>query len=59
MAVGGPLLGLAVAAIGSFFHYVAAGPDEVNRADETVAADMAHAGQDQAGQEGEGTHRDA
>ena len=36
------LAGLALAAVGSFFHYVAAGPDETDSNDETVAFDMAH-----------------
>ena len=36
------LAGLALAAVGSFFHYVAAGPDEVAKADETDAFGLAH-----------------
>jgi formate dehydrogenase iron-sulfur subunit len=33
---------LTLAAVGSFFHYVAAGPDEVVKADEHDAFDLAH-----------------
>ena len=36
------LAGLALAAVGSFFHYVAAGPDEADKHDEDVAYDLAH-----------------
>ena len=36
------LAGLALAAVGSFFHYVSAGPDEPDRHDEDVAYDLAH-----------------
>ncbi len=36
------LAGLALAAVGSFFHYVSAGPDEADRHDEDVAYDLAH-----------------
>lgn len=38
------LAGLALAAVGSFFHYVSAGPDEPDRHDEDVAYDLAHEG---------------
>ena len=33
---------LAFAAVGSFFHYVAAGPDEVAKGDEEDATALAH-----------------
>ena len=39
------LAGLALAAVGSFFHYVAAGPDEADKHDEDVAYDLAHEGE--------------
>ena len=38
------LAGLALAAVGSFFHYVSAGPDEADKHDEDVAYDLAHEG---------------
>ena len=36
------LAGLALAAVGSFFHYVSAGPNEVEKHDEDEAYDMTH-----------------
>ena len=36
------LAGLALAAVGSFFHYIAAGPDEADKHDEDEAYDLAH-----------------
>ncbi len=46
------LAGLALAAVGSFFHYVAAGPNEVDKHEEDEAYEMTHDGKG-------GTHDEA